>query len=316
MGVSKTDNHQEVESINHQLINKMSFFINDLEYRGLHAHKDIEVLLVLSGSLEIETPEEQFILGEGSIAYFNPTQPHSCKSVPMGVSRILVLQFDPSFCVEYFPAMRNLFISTSDVRKHFPEEEYQKLTTICLRAATNYYIQSTGFVFKCISDLNLIMDLMLNNVPYIMIPEEAYLSAKNFEKRMSRIISYIRDHFSEKITLQDIADMEGLTPTYLSHLFKDHLHKSFQLFVNELRLERAVFLLINTNMKVIDVCIESGFSDSKYLNRTFIKTFGMTPKEFRKEHQTLEHAKETLDKTKGEFVYDDATCLELLSKKQ
>ena len=157
------------------------------------------------------------------------------------------------------------------------------------------------------------MDRMLNHIPYMLIPEEAYLSAANFEKRMNRIIDYVHEHYSEKITLQDIADRENLTTSYLSHLFKDHLHKSFQAFVNELRFERSVFLLKNTDMKIIDVCIESGFSDSKYLNRTFMEVFGVTPKEFRKQYRTDSVAAKEINAEANEVTYDREASLEILS---
>lgn len=309
----KSAKKKEVESINHQLINQMSIFINDLSYRGLHAHKDIEIFVLLSGGLHVETPEEQFDMREGEIAYFNPTQPHACQSNSPEKCRLLVLQFDPGFCIEYFPAMRNLFFETADLARSFSSEQLIDFKEICFRAATNYFIQSTGFVFKCISDLNLIMDRMLNHIPYMLIPEEAYLSAANFEKRMNRIINYVHEHYSEKITLQDIADRENLTTSYLSHLFKDHLHKSFQAFVNELRFERAVFLLKNTDMKIIDVCIESGFSDSKYLNRTFMEVFGVTPKEFRKQYRNGSADANEINDEANELTYDRETSLEILS---
>ena len=309
----QTSKKKEIESINHQLINKMSFFINDISFRGLHAHKDVEVLILLSGTMHIETPDEEFLMAEGSAAYFNPAQPHACQSTCADPCRLLVLQFDPSFCIEYFPSMRNLFFETADLARTLSPDQMQEFKAICYRAATNYFIQSTGFVFKCISDLNLIMDRMLNHVPYLMIPEDSYLSAANFEKRLSRIISYIQDHYSEKISLQDIADRENLTTSYLSHLLKDHLLKSFQAFVNELRFERAVFLLKNTNLKIIDVCIESGFSDSKYLNRAFMDVFGMTPKEYRK--QAKEHPAEASipDNNVNEYIYDRESSLQIIS---
>lgn len=311
---TKFTTKKEVESINHHLINKMSILLTELYFRGPHAHKDIELTILLSGALHIETPEEKFDMGPLDVAYFNPAQPHECQTAVADSCRLLVLQFDPSFCVEYFPAMRNLFFETANLSRVIAPEQIHRLRSICYRAATNYFLQSTGFVFKCVSDLNLIMDCMLNHVPYKMIPEKAYLSTSNFEKRIVRIVSYIQDHYTEKITLQDIAEQEKLTTSYLSHLFKDHLHKSFQTFVNELRFERAVYLLKNTSMKIIDVCLESGFSDIKYLNRTFLSVFGVTPKEFRSQYLNGNTFLSAKNNTRENQIYDRKTSLSILSK--
>lgn len=153
---------------------------------------------------------------------------------------------------------------------------------------------------------------MVGGVPYQLIAEDAYLSVANYEKRMERIITYVQDNYAKKITLQELADREGLSTSYISHLFKDHLNKSFQSFLNDLRLERAIFLLKNTNMKVIDICIESGFSDSKYLSQAFINLFGMTPREFRNQYQNLENSDLAKESKNGEFVYDETQSLEIL----
>ena len=294
----------------------MKITILEMYYRGLHIHKDVEVIQLLSGVLHIVTPDEEFYMHPGDMAYFNPNQPHACQSEAIEGSSLFVIHFDPSLCVEVYPAMRNLFFDSSRMNSSIPDRHLEELKAVSRQIGREYFAQEKGYEFACIGAVNLIMSCMLKYMPYQLISEEEYLSTTQFNKRMDRILMYVQDHYAEKITLQEIAKKEGITTSYLSHLFKNHLQRSFQEYVNELRFERAVFLLKNTNMKVLDICIESGFSDSKYLNRTFIKTFGMTPKEFRKEHQTLEHAQETLDKTKGEFVYDDATCLELLSNNQ
>lgn len=311
---TKFTTKKEVQSINHHLINNMSVFICESYFRAPHAHKDIELSFLLSGNLHIETPEEKFDMSPYEIAYFNPAQPHECQTISAESSCLLVLQFDPSFCVEYFPAMRNLFFETANLPQVIPPKQMQRLRAICYRAATNYFSQPTGFVFKCVSDLNLIMDCMLNHVPYRLIPEEAYLSVSNIEKRIVRIVSYIQDHYTEKITLQDIAEQKNLTTSYLSHLFKDHLHKPFQTFVNELRFEHAVYLLKNTNMKIIDVCLASGFSDIKYLNRTFLSVFGVTPKEFRHQHKENGPLAPARTHAMENHLYDRSTSISILSQ--
>ena len=115
---TKFTTKKEVESINHHLINKMSILLTELYFRGPHAHKDIELTILLSGALHIETPEEKFDMGPLDVAYFNPAQPHECQTAVADSCRLLVLQFAPSFCVEYFPAMRNLFF---EVNFSFPQ---------------------------------------------------------------------------------------------------------------------------------------------------------------------------------------------------
>ncbi|MCI8993597.1 MAG: AraC family transcriptional regulator [Eubacterium sp.] len=57
--------------------------------------------------------------------------------------------------------------------------------------------------------------------------------------------------------------------------------------MNALRFEHATLLLKQTNLRIIDICMESGLSDSKQLNKMFLKIYDMTPKEFRQNRMPL-----------------------------
>ncbi len=171
------------------------------------------------------------------------------------------------------------------------------------------------FEFRCISDINRLFSLLLTKVPYVSISDEAKLSALNVEKRMERIVGYIEEHYTEKITLSEIAEMEGLTTYYLSHLFKNNLKQSFQDFVNTLRFEHALYLLQKTDMRIIDISLQSGFSDSKYLNKMFSQVYGMTPKEYRKQKaEQSETPKDRLETRRevNEYIYTTKESLEIL----
>ena len=52
-------------------------------------------------------------------------------------------------------------------------------------------------------------------------------------------------------------------------------------YLNNVRFEKALMLITDSNMRMVDICMESGFSDVKYLNRMFEKRFGCTPKAYR-----------------------------------
>ena len=303
---------KEYEKISHHIISKMHFFVGELNFRSLHAHTDIEIVQIISGALTIQTPDEKFELQEGEIAYFNPNQPHACQSTSIEPCITLVLQIDPSFCVEYFPSIWNLYFETSHLANVIPKDKMEELKVICFHIGYNFFGQIRGFEFRCMSDVNRLMDYILTYVPCREVADDEYMTALQFEKRMERITEYIQGHFSERITLQDLADREGLSTSYLSHFFKRNLNKTFQAYLNELRFEHAVFLLRNTKKKIIDICMESGFSDSKYLNKYFLQAYGMTPKEFRKNCVELQQETPSSQIKDGEKVFDLEESLQIL----
>jgi len=60
-----------------------------------------------------------------------------------------------------------------------------------------------------------------------------------------------------------------------------HLHFPFQEYLGEVRFEYASQLVASTNRGILDICLESGFSDVRYLNKAFLRHYGCTPKAYR-----------------------------------
>ncbi|WP_044915142.1 response regulator transcription factor [Butyrivibrio sp. WCE2006] len=96
-----------------------------------------------------------------------------------------------------------------------------------------------------------------------------------------KAISYIREHYSERISQEEVASYLSITPEYLSTLFHREMNVNFPSFVNKFRVSHAKRLLRSTDKKIYEVAEEVGFSDTKYFNRVFKDIEGVSPKEFR-----------------------------------
>lgn len=95
-------------------------------------------------------------------------------------------------------------------------------------------------------------------------------------------IRYIKEHLSEKLTLNQVASHIGLSPNYLSSQFKKELGKSFVDYITECRVDKAKELLMSTDMKSHEVAEATGFIDNSYFSKTFKKITGKRPSAFRK----------------------------------
>ena len=118
-------------------------------------------------------------------------------------------------------------------------------------------------------------------MPYETISAAEHRKQKQKYERVRRIASYIDEHYNEKLLLQDIAETEDLSLTYLSHFFKDHFQMSFQEYLMHLRCEKARQLLLLTDHNLLEISMECGFSDIKYLNKGFQAIYGTHPRDFR-----------------------------------
>ncbi|MBQ3107168.1 MAG: helix-turn-helix transcriptional regulator, partial [Firmicutes bacterium] len=142
--------------------------------------------------------------------------------------------------------------------------------------------EKPGFQFTCVGYVSLMLAQLLETVPYVLIDDQEYAARKRKTARIRRITDYIDQHYKEKIMLPDLAKMEGITTTYLSHFFHDTFHMTFQEYLNRLRLEKALILMKDPSLYLVDICMECGFSDNKYLNQMFMKKFGCSASEYRK----------------------------------
>ncbi|CAM4104493.1 response regulator transcription factor [Saccharibacillus endophyticus] len=99
---------------------------------------------------------------------------------------------------------------------------------------------------------------------------------------MEEIAAYIREHYREELTLQDLADRFFLSREYISRRFKRELGENVFDYLANIRLERAKRLLLDSDMTVVRIAELVGYQDEKYFSRVFKKTTGHTPNEFRR----------------------------------
>lgn len=96
-----------------------------------------------------------------------------------------------------------------------------------------------------------------------------------------RSVQYIREHYADKITLEDMARQVHLSPTYFSRIFNQELGEPFTGYLNRVRIERSLDLLKHTQLKMTDIALTVGFSDQSYFSRTFKKIMGISPVQYR-----------------------------------
>lgn len=94
-------------------------------------------------------------------------------------------------------------------------------------------------------------------------------------------VDYIRRNFSKKITLEDVASFVYLSPSYFSKVFKDEMEQNFNAYLNKIRIDKSKQLLMNENVRLVDVSGLVGFEDQSYFSKVFKKLTGMTPGKFR-----------------------------------
>lgn len=101
-------------------------------------------------------------------------------------------------------------------------------------------------------------------------------------ERIDRIYQYTLDHFSDPITLEQVANLASMSVPAFCTYFKKSTKKTYVEFLNEVRIGHACKLLADTQLPVSEICYESGFNTAANFNKQFLKTRKKTPLEYRK----------------------------------
>lgn len=102
------------------------------------------------------------------------------------------------------------------------------------------------------------------------------------EGRFAPILQYVDENLERDITLETLAELSGLTPTYFSDLFSKTLGVRPVEFVNRRRIQRAQLLLGSTDMTIQEIADAVGIHSAAYFSRLFHRIAGMPPRRYRK----------------------------------
>lgn len=245
----------------------------------VHTHEFIEIPIIRQGTLQHrrfqageDALEQQ--LSAGDILGFLPGERHEFN----GENNDAVLD-NLDFSPEIFgsawhellklPGLDALFNRRQTL--HASPAELEQITHLVLRIQQEFFHQQPGY------ELNLpglLTDLLIK-IGRLPLRQENVIS----NVHINAAVQYIRKHYAQKITLDNIARASGVGRTYLCRLFQENMAMSVWDFVNRTRIEQAKFHIQTThNIAVYEIAAACGFEDSSYFARLFRKIEGVSPR--------------------------------------
>ncbi len=144
-----------------------------------------------------------------------------------------------------------------------------------------------GFKYQCIQ--NLSKDDSHETLYYFLMKAfdqlfECIYQARNIQH--TGIFTKAKDHiwrnYNQDISLKNLSEAVGISPYYLSHLFRKEMGISFLEYLTSVRMSIAKNLLKQTTLSMIDICLEVGYQDPSHFAKIFKKKEGVHPTEYRK----------------------------------
>lgn len=246
----------------------------------MHWHDSMEILFCLNGDVTVYTEKENYSLSKNQLIVFDSKEVHSINSAS-SLYMFLCMHVDKKQLSVYCPELELYNISCHPLPLDDPKApKYIRLCQLA-RELTRTNIQDNRTRSMQSDGISLLMlaDLVEHFSEYA--PPKAISDKAKPNDTVRDIISYVNEHYKEKISLDDIAAQAGFSREYFCRFFKQHIGVTFLQYLNEVRISHAGRLLMSTDMSIAEVMRESGFTNQTIFNRTFKELYGMTPRHAR-----------------------------------
>lgn len=143
--------------------------------------------------------------------------------------------------------------------------------------------RSLGYHVALKAQLFQLLTLLIRDIPKRTRSSEKMnkLATKDVLEKLDDIFSYVEANYQEVLTLQDIAAVSGYSSFYFTKFFKKNTGKTFLSFLNDYRIDKAKWLLINSDLPVSEIITQTGFESDKTFYRLFKRSMKMAPLEYR-----------------------------------
>ena len=270
------------EPQNHLALKEYIYKIGTFHY---HWHRDLELLLLLKGEVELLNNGVRTILRPGDLGLVNPGIGHATLArEPKSIA--LLFRLDPVFFSDSGPGCQNMTFTLNS--RMYPEQSTwypvfrRDMAAMMLAMVKRDKMDKIAF-FQSFYDVLFLLTRYYKDPD----PEEKKRTQKTVEK-LRMATDFIDAHYMEKLTLTETAERIGYSTNYLSQLFKKEIGVNFYEYVTRKRLREATRELDRTTKKILEVATDNGFQNLKSFNVKFKEVFGRTPSQYRELLEDIE----------------------------
>lgn len=257
-----------------------------------HWHPEIELTLVTKGQMIYKVNRNIFHLQEGQALFGNSNTLHSGYMESQADCTYISVTFDPKL-IYGFP---HSIISQKYVE---PITQDFALSAIHFDGSSPWHQEIISSIqsIACLDrekpvcfELTIIMELqsIWRTLYLYHTPTPAASAHEQAEyNRIKEILSYLEQHYTEKISLSDISSHIHLCESECCRIFKHGMNVSLFTFLQEYRIERSIEYLSDPTRSITEIAAMTGFADSNYYSKVFVKLKGCSPREYRKRYCSL-----------------------------
>lgn len=252
--------------------------------REKHWHTSIEIFAVLEGELLFYINNEKYPLHAGELLIVNANEIHSVNALKenkTAVIQIPLRQFENYFTAQQFIRFEGGIHRETDSEN--PSD--RRLISLVQRLYNVYTERRNGYDFRTISLYYELLYLMVTQYRVTEV-EEKELRHNRHLSSLSRITTYMREHYREDLKLSDLAETFGYSDAYLSRMFREYAKVNFKTYLQDIRMAYACRDLLNTDHTIGQIAMDNGFCSSRGFAKDFKKRYGILPSQIERREKS------------------------------
>lgn len=277
------------------------YHFNNLSYRlrvRHHWHEEVEVVYLQHGSYKLDINMEPYGTAQECFLFLNSGELHSLRSVSVEFDEQAIV-FSPSMLLfhNYDSIDELILLPLAQNKLTFPR--FLDQTSPFFPAFRSCYQQISRIFSKNNETLvtgeqiltdNVIAQLqikagILQLIGILMEAGLMHQSPRSESQKITAIktvLSYITEHYQEKLYVPDLASQVNMNEQYFCRFFKRSIGKTPIDYINDYRLNKVIRLLETGDAPVTEICLECGFNNMGNFQRLFKRKTGTTPLQYRK----------------------------------
>jgi len=261
------------------------FFNDGFVSASHHWHEDIEIIYLVEGSVNVGIGNDLYHLNVRDILIIGPGEVHFFLK-EIGSSNRAVIQFRMSIYDTFLSGTKD----SRTIRPMFTNSKYLTPGTELHSLMEKQIQQLIKENAEVKEGYKLILKARLYDLAGILIrymPKGEYSAeAENHQmeklQKLDKVFQYVDKYYKSKIDLQEISKVAGFSKYYFTRFFKENTGVTFVDYLNNFRITKAEWHLMEEMDSITEVAYKSGFNSVKTFNRVFQQLKGCAPMEYRK----------------------------------
>ena len=245
--------------------------------REKHWHTSIEIFAVLKGRLTFFLNEVEYPLEAGELIIINSNEIHSIHAPETNETVILQIplkQFEKYFTAQRFIRFTSAARVARDKKSKAPDN--RKLAFFIEELYKVYRAKEEGWEYRTMALYYNILYLMIKDYRETEAAQEEIQDSRRLDA-LSKITTYMREHYTEELKLSDMATLFGYSDAYLSRMFKKYAKVNFKSYLQDIRMAYAYRELMNTDHTISQIALDNGFASNRSFAKEFQKRYQILP---------------------------------------